>query len=316
MLKLAGIFLFLSCSLFAQPPKPETAFVIPEKDLIPEGIAYDPVEKAFYLSSVHKKKIVRIGADGKVSDLISPGTEGIEEVLGMKVDAKGLLWACNNTSEFDTLHHISNIHVFDLRSRSLYKRFQLTDGKPHLFNDLCILKNGDVYITDSFAGMVWVIRQGGIDLEAFTKAGNLSYPNGITVAPDERSILVATGSALGIVSIDLESKKITPVSSDRYLLIGLDGLYLYNNTLIGIQNTTFPESILRLSIAPSGRSFSQIEFLCQSGPPMDTPTTGVIAEDSFYFIANSQILQVNRGRGRIADPESLKEVVVMKIKLN
>ena len=316
MLKFSGLFLFLSYSLFAQPPKPEIAFIVHEKDLIPEGIAYDPAEKAFYVSSIYKKKIVKITAKGEVSDFVLPGAEGIEEVLGMKVDPKGLLWACNNTYELDTIRKISNIHVYDIRSKSLYKRFQLTDGKQHLFNDLCMLKNGDVYVTDSQAGMVWLIRNGGHGIEAFTKAGGLSYANGITAAPDEKSILVATGSAQGIVSIDLESKKITPVPSDRYLLIGLDGLYLYNNTLIGVQNTTFPESILHLYLAPSARAIERIEFLCQTTPPMDLPTTGVMAEGYFYFIANSQILQINGGRGKIKDPDSLKDVVVMKIKLN
>jgi hypothetical protein len=316
MIKFSGILLFLSYSLFAQPPKPEVAFIVPEKDLIPEGIAYDPAEKAFYLGSIHKKKIVKVTGKGGISDFVSPGAEGIEEVLGMKVDANGLLWVCNNTPEYDTLRKISNIHLYDLRSRSLYKRFQLTDGKRHLFNDLCILKNGDAYITDSHAGMVWMIRHGGHDIEAFTKPGSLSYPNGITVAPDEKSILVATGSALGIVSIDLASKKITPVSSDRYLLIGLDGLYFYKNGLIGVQNTTFPESVLYLRLAPSLKTIERIEFLCQTEPPMDLPTTGVMGDGYFYFIANSQVHQINGGRGQIKDPDSLKDVAVMKIKLN
>ena len=36
-----------------------TAFVLEEKGLITEGIAFDPEEKAFYVGSVHKRKIVR-----------------------------------------------------------------------------------------------------------------------------------------------------------------------------------------------------------------------------------------------------------------
>ena len=36
----------------------ELAFMLSETDLIPEGIAYDPLDKVFFLSSLHKRKIV------------------------------------------------------------------------------------------------------------------------------------------------------------------------------------------------------------------------------------------------------------------
>jgi sugar lactone lactonase YvrE len=68
MIKFSGILLFVSYSLFAQPPKPEVAFIVPEKDLIPEGIAYDPADKTCYLGSIYKKKVVRITAKGDISD--------------------------------------------------------------------------------------------------------------------------------------------------------------------------------------------------------------------------------------------------------
>jgi hypothetical protein len=45
----------------------------------------------------------------------------------------------------------------------------------------------------------------------------------------------------------------------------------------------------------------------------DIPTTGVIVNDWFYFIANSQMS--NLEKGKIIDPSRLKEVVIMKIKL-
>jgi len=35
-----------------------------EKDLIPEGIAYDDQERAFYVGSIHRNKIVRVPEKG------------------------------------------------------------------------------------------------------------------------------------------------------------------------------------------------------------------------------------------------------------
>jgi hypothetical protein len=50
-----ALIISTSHALFAQNNS-VIAFQIPEVDLIPEGITYDPVEKAFYVSSTYKRK--------------------------------------------------------------------------------------------------------------------------------------------------------------------------------------------------------------------------------------------------------------------
>jgi len=90
-------------SLIAQiekqnPPvlRSATAFLIRERDLFPEGIAYDPVEETFYLSS-GKRKIVTAHFDGSAKDFKSSGQDGLGETLGMKVDAKRrILWVVSD----------------------------------------------------------------------------------------------------------------------------------------------------------------------------------------------------------------------------
>ena len=64
------------------------AFTIKEKDLIPEGMAYDPIEKAFYFGSIQKCKVIKVGPDGKAEDFIKQGQDGLVVTLGMKVDVK------------------------------------------------------------------------------------------------------------------------------------------------------------------------------------------------------------------------------------
>jgi len=73
------------------------AFTIPEKDLLPESVAYDPVEEAFYVGSTRKGKIVKVGRDGKVTDFVAPRRHGLWMVIGMKVDARRrILWAASS----------------------------------------------------------------------------------------------------------------------------------------------------------------------------------------------------------------------------
>jgi sugar lactone lactonase YvrE len=71
----------------------ELAFMLSETDLIPEGIAYDPLDRAFFLSSLHKRKVVRVrlrtrGASPMVEEFTAPGQDGLYSTLGMKIDAE------------------------------------------------------------------------------------------------------------------------------------------------------------------------------------------------------------------------------------
>ena len=58
-----------------------TTFVLKERDLAPEGIAYDPIGRNFYISSVSKRKIVVVGEDGVARDFKEPRQDGLECAL-------------------------------------------------------------------------------------------------------------------------------------------------------------------------------------------------------------------------------------------
>src|SRR6185369_15016956 len=81
------------------------AFTLAETDLFPEGIAYDPVDRAFFLSSLHKRKIVRVrlraNRDPMVEDFTVQAQDGLYSTLGMKVDAaRRILWVCSSAESF------------------------------------------------------------------------------------------------------------------------------------------------------------------------------------------------------------------------
>ena len=118
------------------------------------------------------------------------------------------------------------------------------------------------------------------------------------------------------MSIDLQTKKITPIPHEKYLLIGSDGLYRYKDKLVAIQNVTFPEGIVEMTLSDDQASITSLRHLLTGIREFDTPTTGVIVGDEFYFIANSQLTQIIGTGGKIKNPGKLKESVIMKIKLN
>jgi hypothetical protein len=97
-------------------------------------------------------------------------------------------------------------------------------------------------------------------------------------------------------------------------VIGIDGLCFYKQSLIGIQNVTYPVCINQYNLNSTFDKIENANVLLADHPLFDTPTTGVVVNDWFYFIANSQMS--NLEKDKIIDPARLKEVLIMKIKLN
>src|SRR5690606_13184714 len=64
-----------------------TAFTLDQKGLITESIAYDDKTKTYYVSSVHKRKVVSIDSRGNVTNFSKP-EDGLWSAMGIKADSK------------------------------------------------------------------------------------------------------------------------------------------------------------------------------------------------------------------------------------
>src|SRR6266404_2732018 len=71
---------------FPTVARAQLAFVTEEKDLIPEGLAYDAKQNLFYLGSLNRKKIVKIDAEVRVSDFVPADRYGLLPVLGIRLE--------------------------------------------------------------------------------------------------------------------------------------------------------------------------------------------------------------------------------------
>lgn len=288
----------------------DIAFRLAEKDLIPEGIAYDPSSKSFFVSSIHKNKILRIDNDLRVTDFIKSGQEGIGQVLGMKAHL-GKLWVCSNTGESNPKGK-SMVHAFDIASGVLSKKSVLqSTGETHLFNDLVITKKGDVFISDSDYGAIYIVNSRLKNPELLIKDDRLNYANGITLTPNDEVIV---NTFKGFFKINTITRELMPLPFPNYFVIGIDGLSFYKQSLIGIQNITYPVCINQYNLNSTFDKIENANVLVSNHPLFDIPTTGVVVDDWFYFIANSQMS--NLDKGKIVNPEKLKEILVMKVRLN
>ncbi|MBI1939283.1 MAG: SMP-30/gluconolactonase/LRE family protein [Ignavibacteriales bacterium] len=293
-----------------------TAFIVNEKDLIPEGIAYDPVEKCFYLSSLYKYKILKISADGKVTEFKKEREDGLVPTLGMRVDVKRrVLWvvSSNGTPRENLPADIlgtTGVFKYDLNSGKLVKKYMLPKNEGHFLNDLTVAPNGDAYITDSDNPLVYVIKSDKDELEKFVELPGETYPNGIDITPDGTKLFVA---AFNTLSIDIKTKSIAHIKRPDGLILSADGLYFYKNTLIAVQNMYY-NRITRFILNDKLDEVIDYEILEAHNPVFNIPTTGAIAGDEFYFIANSQLRNFD-AEGKIFPMEKLEDVKILKLGL-
>lgn len=303
------------------------AFMLPETDLIPEGIAYDPVDKVFFLSSLHKRKIVRVRLRTGhrppiVEDFTSQGQDGLYSTLGMKVDAeRRILWVCSSAESFMKGYSESDagkaaLFKYDLNTRKLIRKYELGPNPGHLLNDIALNAEGDVFVTDTATGEIFTVRYEKDELEIFIPAGRFESPNGIAISDDGRKLFISD-MPFGVYVVDLKTKRSERLPQRVGVSpSGSDGLYFYDNSLIGIINIVSQRNgrVARFYLDGSAKAVTHAAVLDCNHRLYQWPTTGVVVGDSFFYIANSQFGNFNSEQ-RVFPQKYLRKVAVMRLKL-
>jgi hypothetical protein len=283
------------------------AFVTEERDLIPEGLAYDAKQNLFYLGSLNRKKIVKIDPDGRVSDFVPADQYGLLPVLGIRLDpTDGTVWA--NT--FEDAGRTELVH-FDSAGK-LLERYAPKDNAKHGFNDLVVRKNGEVITTDSLNNQVFRFDPQSHSFTPLPVYRTLFYPNGIALADDDWSLYVADG--VGVVKINLvdnSSRDLDP--GPHNTIAGADGLYWHSGSLIAVQNGIGSSRVVAFKLSKDGNRVTQTTVLENRTQFTVLPTTGAIRGNDFYFIANSQIDNLNGDK--IMDVTKLAAVRIAVVRL-
>ena len=271
------------------------SFAAPAGDLIPEGLAYDPVADVFYLSSVAQRKIMRVDRAGRSADLFVPGGHGYLAGLGLTVDpARRRLWAVSTAQPDDGLfdaatNFTSAVHVFDLDSGALRWRFVTAQADSFGFNDVCVLPDGGAAVSVADRGLVLRFGPGGGAPVALTAAGRLPGANGLCVGP-RGDCLYVSAYTLGIMRVDLRTGAVTPatVPAADFTTVGADGLYAVPGGLIAVQNYVGLDRVARFTLDAEGRIVGCRPLVARQSIFVD-PTTGALAPDGFHFIADSYV---------------------------
>jgi sugar lactone lactonase YvrE len=296
------------------------AFTLPEQDLITEGIAHDPRSGSFFVSSVHRRKIVRVAPNGAARDFVTEGRGGLFSALSLAVDpTERVLWVASAA-----LPPMQGFRKEE-EGRSFAAAFDLTTGKlvrkigppPGVaraqFGDLTVGPTGTLYVSDPATGRVYVLARRASRFQVLVDAGTLGSPQGLAAAADGRSLFVADYTQ-GIARIDLESRKVALLDAPDVALTGIDGLVLAGDSLVGIQNGIRPHKVLRLRLSPDRDRIVDVSTIERGNPHFDEPTLGVVVGKDLYYVANSQWGHV-RDDGTL-DTARLAKPVILKAPLD
>jgi len=283
------------------------AFVTEEKDLVPEGLAYNAKRDVFYLGSLNKRKIVQLEQNGGVSDFVPAERDHLLPVLGIRIDpTNGTVWAnCFAERGVTELVHYA-------ADGTLLGRYAPKGEAKHGFNDLVVRKNGDILLTDSLNNQALRFDPKTREFHALTLYRPLLYPNGIALADDDEQLFVA--DALGVVRVALATGSSADVDpGPRRTLAGFDGMYWYKGGLVGVQNGIGSPRVAAFRLSNDGLSVKQAAILEYRSALTVLPTTGAIRGSDFYFIANSQIDNMNDDK--VLDATRLERIRIAAVHL-
>lgn len=314
-----SIFFLLAVfvSAFLQAQEPAVIQAEAETDLIPEGIAIDHRTGKIYITSINRHKIIAVDQQGAASDFITSNQDGFLEGLGLKVDEKrGWLWALSVLREGKQF--FSRIHAFDLETRKTVQQYGIQDTVPHLFNDLTLDDNGNLFLTDTYFSAVYKLEPEQKRLSLFLQSPGLRYPNGLVFGKGH--LYIATYQN-GLVRLDTATKKLEKLTGikDTAISHGLDGLVYQNGALFGVYNIgkePADDCVIRYHLTEDGTGVQTETLLSKGHPAMEDPTTAALYNQKLYVLANSHLDVYNANKTSVKGIENkLKKPVILVVPL-
>ncbi len=259
----AGLLALLpACSKNDEPATPvavanPSRISVPQAGIYPEGIQWDDASQRFYVSSRARGTVGTVRDDSTYAEF-SQDTR-LVSTIGLNLDAgRQRLLAAVSDNNFNpsvqnqsTYRNLAALAIFNTSTGALSRYVDLGSLTPstfypnHFANDIAVDKDGNAYITDSFAPFIYKVDLQGnasVLLENSQFRSTSFGLNGIVYHPDGY-LLVAKTSDGTLYKVTLGNPLVVTMVTKTQSLVGADGLLLMdNNTLLvvaGSQGTVF-----------------------------------------------------------------------------
>ncbi len=295
------------------------AFTLPDKQLHPEGIAYDWVSGDFFVGSIRQQKIVRVKPNGTVTDFATE-TDGLWAIMGMAVDpVRQLLWVCSTAVPemlhfTDSLANQAAVLCFDLSTGKIKGRY-LGSADQLWLGDLVISPLGEILVSSSSAAhpALYRVNESKGTLEEFFHFEKLVSLQGLCFDTSGETLFVAD-YRFGLFRFSMKNRTYAALENlTDQPLKGIDGLYFHRGQLVGIHNGLRPFQVVAYRLSGSYEQIEAFEYLDKALPEMGEPTLGVVVADALYYIANSPWAAYDQQKHLIED--QVKPPVIFKLPL-
>jgi len=319
-------------------PKSGTELVcsLAQADTMPEDIAYikagsSKSEGSFYVSSIQHHTLYRVllpragSKECNIQELPLSDEARRWPTLAVSGDpTRNALWITASAMPGFTGFPKEDegkalLMEVDAASGKVLHRFDPGTSGPAVLGDMCVTAGGTVYVTDSIGGGVYRLH-GDLQTAKLEKiADGLFSPQTPVPARDGKRLFVADYS-MGIAVIELPAANAAAMAAkvtylphpENVAVVGLDGLYLSGDSLIGIQNGTDPIRILRLRLNHAQTEITGAVVIEQATERMGDPTHAVAVDGWFYVSANVGWSKVDDNTGKLKPGEKFSPPVLLR----
>ncbi|MEJ7830985.1 MAG: hypothetical protein WKF91_22455 [Segetibacter sp.] len=192
-----------------------------EPNLFPEGVAYDPFQDWFYVSSASHGTVGIVTRKGTYTPFITD--ENLTGTTGLKVDkVHKRLWVCNIENGIGSYNLNTGTRIFytDLTA--------LLPGEPVFINDEALDPEGNAYVTNSASPVIYKVTRAG-------KASVFFQNAAFTLPPGEFGFngIQYDGRGFLLVAFANQLVKIPVRNPAGYSIVQLDATVSPDGLLLG-----------------------------------------------------------------------------------
>ena len=143
------------------------------------------------------------------------------------------------------------------------------------------------------------------------------FTNGIDIDPAGRFLFVVGND--GVFRVEIATREVVPLSvPDGEAIYYGDGLYFHEGSLIIIASWMAQEAlhyrVARMTLSQEMTAIEEVQVMDQDHPLFAYPTTGVINDGWFYYIASAQFDKVD-GEGVVAPWDELSDIYLLRVRI-
>jgi sugar lactone lactonase YvrE len=268
--------------------------------LNPEGIEYRRDDGTFLLSSLNAGPIINVQLDGTYAPFTSGEAFPLSSA-GLQIDAarnRLLVAGFNGTALFDNdpeTKGTSHLRVYDLQTGVIEQDINLSallpDAAAYFANDIAVDTDGNAYVSDWYAGVIYRVDVGGTPSVFWTNQSVVpGGPNGLDYHPDGYLLVSVINDgtyskhALVKVPVADPSAAVDVVISDP-AFSGFDGMVITaTGQVVGVTNDGVAAGgnvLLELSGSEDWTSATVSRSLS-----ITPSTTVAVTPDNKYFVIN------------------------------